>query len=176
MHLRAVEVAAVDTVEVAASAVDTPAGWAEALIWAAGSVALAASAAALTSAALARAISPVLAAGSLAALRVSTSPRLAATSPMKGISVTAGASCRVSMATTTGATTRITHPTTAAIRGRIDRRRAGSRRCPKNGPSRAGALGCNQVVKRVDLSVQHVETAFAAGAVLAQGSDLARLH
>src|SRR5262245_37701028 len=75
---------------------------------------------ALISAALAGPISPVLAPVSLAALRVSTSPRPAATSATEGISAV-GVSCRAlataSMTTTTGAATatRTTH-LTAAIR------------------------------------------------------------
>src|SRR5260221_6061735 len=80
------------------------------------------------------------------------------------------------MASTACALPRITSRRKSDPRGLIDRRRAGSRRCQNKGPSRAGALGCNQVVERLDLSVQHVEIAFAAGAVLAQGGGLARLR
>src|SRR6516162_3760461 len=79
-----------------------------------------ASVVALISAALAAPISAVLAPVSLAALRVSTSPRSAATSATKGISAV-GVSCRAlataSMTTTTGAATATrTTQLTAAIR------------------------------------------------------------
>src|SRR5262249_43286910 len=83
-------------------------------------------AAALISAALAAPVSGVLAPVSLAALRVSTSPRTVATSAIKGISAV-GVSCRAlvtaSMTTTTGAAT-VTRTTqlTAAIRPPLRRR------------------------------------------------------
>src|SRR5439155_5973373 len=191
MRLRAAEVAAVAMAAavdmVAASVVDTPVGSAEALISAAGSVALAsaasvaahtsaASAAALTSEASVRAISAVLALLSPTGVWVSTSPRRAATSVTKRISAMAGASCRASMTMTTGATTRITRPTTAAIRGRIDSHSHRLAPIFEEGTSRAGALRCNQVVERVYLSIEHVETALTVTVVLAQGSGLARLH
>jgi hypothetical protein len=67
-----------------------------------------------------RAISAVLALLSLAVVWVSTSPRLAATSRMKRISVVAAVSSRASMTTTTDAATAtpITIPTAAMTRFR----------------------------------------------------------
>src|SRR5262245_60108516 len=147
MRLRAAaEVVGVDTV--GASAVDTAEVSAAALIWAAGSAALtsAGSAVVLTSAALAAAlISAALAAAlisaalaisagparlSVAALRVSTSPRPAVTSAIKGISA-AGVWCRALvtafLTTATGAATAIPiTPPTAAIRPRTTSRRRGA--------------------------------------------------
>src|SRR5262245_37472280 len=112
--------------------VDTVGASAVALIWAADSAAALISAGlvvalisaglggALQLAGLAGPISAVLAPVSLAALRVSTSPRPAATSAAKGISAV-GVSCRAlvtaSMTTTTGAATATrTTQLTAAIR------------------------------------------------------------